>query len=265
MKKACEGKVAVITGASRGLGKAIALRLASEGARVAVSARTLEADTGPAEGSLIETVNEIKALGGEAVAIRCDLAKSEDRQNLIAETEKQLGPVDILVNNAAVTYLLPVESFTRKRFDLMVEVQLWAPYELTQLVLPKMKDRKQGWILNISSRAAIHTYGPPFDPVQTLGFSVYGMVKAGLDRMSNSMAAEFFEHNIAVNTLAPWDNVDTPGAGHHDLVNDFVTEGPEWVAEAALLLCSQPPQQLTGRNTYSQPLLGEFKTVPKNI
>ncbi len=262
MPGACEGKVAVVTGSSRGIGEAIARRLAEEGARVVLSARTLEPDP-RYEGSLVETAEAIRAAGGEAVAVQCDVSKSDDRHRLVAEAERQLGPVDILVNNAAVTFLLPLEEFPRKRFDLMVEVQLWAPYELAQLVVPRMKERGEGWILNISSRAATMAPGPPFDEVHTSGFTVYGLVKAGLDRLSNSMAAELYDHGIAVNALAPWDNVATPGAGHHDLVEGFALEGVEWMAEAALVLCSSPPKQLTGRVAYSQPLLNELKLRPK--
>lgn len=264
MAGACEGKVAVVTGASRGIGEAIARRLAEEGARVVLSARTLEPDPRH-PGSLVETAEAIQAAGGEAVAVQCDLSRSEDRHRLVAEAERQLGPVDILVNNAAVTFLLPLEQFSRKRFDLMVEVQLWAPYELAQLVVPGMKDNGEGWILNVTSRAATMAPGPPFDEVQTAGFTVYGLVKAGLDRFSNALAAELYDHGIAVNALAPWDNVATPGAGHHDLVEGFALEGVEWMAEAALVLCSAPPQQLTGRVAYSQPLLAELKLRPKGL
>lgn len=262
MLGACEGKVAVVTGASRGIGAAIAQRLAAEGARVALSARTLEPDP-RYDGSLVEVVDAIRSAGGEATAVRCDLSRQEDRANLIAETERAFGPVDILVNNAAVTFLQPLETFTRKRFDLMVEVQLWAPYELCQLVVPQMKAKGAGWILNISSRAANLAIGPPFDDVQKSGFSVYGMVKAGLDRLSNSLAAELHDHGIAVNALAPWDNVATPGAGHHDLVDGFAVEDVAWMAEAALVLCSSPPGQLTGQVAYSQPLLDGLKRRPK--
>lgn len=261
MSSECQDKVAIVTGASRGIGAAIACRLATAGARVALSARTLEPDP-RFEGSLDETAAAIRADDGEAIAIRCDLSKSEDRHNLVAETERRLGAVDILVNNAAVTFLKPLTEFSRKRFDLMVEVQLWAPYELAQLVVPKMKERGQGWILNITSRAANHAMGPPFDPVQKGGFTVYGMAKAGLDRLTNAMAAELYDDGIAVNALGPWDNVATPGAAHHDLVDAFALEDVGWMAEAALVLCSGPPNQLTGRVAYSRPLLNELKISP---
>lgn len=257
----CDGRVAIVSGASRGLGESIARRLAQAGARVALAARTLEPHP-DRSGSLVETVESIRAEGGDAIAVRCDLTSAEDREELVARTERDLGPVDILVNNAAVTYLLPLEEFTRKRFDLMVETQLWAPFELTQRVVPSMKERGEGWILNITSRAAVHASGPPFDEVQTMGFSVYGTVKAGLDRMSNALAAELNGHGIAVNSLAPWDNVATEGAGHHDLIDGFGLEGPEWIAEAALVLCSTPAAQITGNVLYSQPFLNGLKLRP---
>jgi citronellol/citronellal dehydrogenase len=262
VERACEGKVAIITGASRGIGEAIARRLAKDGARVAISARTLEPDP-RYEGSLLETAEAIRAGGGEAVPIQCDISKAEDRHRLVALTEAQLGPVDILVNNAAVTFLLPYEDFPEKRFRLMVEVQLWAPYELGQLVVPAMKRCGEGWILNISSRAATHPAGPPFDPIHKGGFSLYGTVKAGLNRMTTALAAELYDDGITVNSLAPWDNVATPGAGHHDLVEGFKLEGPEYMAEAALALCSATPKQLTGRVAYSQPLLEELGIRPR--
>jgi NAD(P)-dependent dehydrogenase (short-subunit alcohol dehydrogenase family) len=248
----------VVTGASRGIGAAIAARLGAEGARVVCSARTVDPDP-RVDGSLAETVAAITAAGGEAIAVRCDLAVGAERRALVAEVEERVGPVDILVNNGAVTYIAPIEELTEKRFALMIEVQLRAPFELTQLVVPKMKERGAGWILNVSSRAALHAPGPPFEPIQTRGFSVYGMVKAGLDRMSNALAAELYDFGIAVNALAPWDNVATAGAGHHDLLDGFALEGVEWMAEAALMLCSSPPSQLTGRVAYSQPLLAELK------
>jgi citronellol/citronellal dehydrogenase len=262
MDRRCEGRVAIVTGASRGLGAAIAMRLAEEGARVAVSARTLAADSGQ-EGSLEETVERITAAGGEAVAVQCDLSQAEDRRRMVEQTVDQLGPVDILVNNAAVTFLLPFTEFPEKRYRLMFAVQVRAPYELAQLVVPSMRERGRGWILNITSRAGVHPAGPPFDPIFKAGFTVYGMVKAALDRFSTGLAAELYDDGIAVNSLAPWDNVATPGAGHHDLVEGYALEGEEWVAEAALLLCSSPPSQLTGRVAYSQPLLAELQTRPK--
>jgi citronellol/citronellal dehydrogenase len=261
---ACEGKVAVVTGASRGIGRAVALRMAEEGARVAVAARTLEPDP-RRRGSLTETVEAIEAAGGVAIAVRCDLTKEEDRRLLVDETEARLGPIDILVNNAAVTFLQPFESFPRKRFDLMVEMQLWAPFELSQLVVRGMKERGEGWILNVTSRAANPAEGPPFAEIQKTGFAVYGLAKAALNRMSNAMAAELYDHGIAVNALGPWDNVATPGADHHDLVTGYPTESVDLMAEAAVILCSSAPREITGRVVYTKSLLAEWERRPRGL
>jgi citronellol/citronellal dehydrogenase len=255
----CEGRVAVVTGASRGIGAAIAERLAAAGAQVAVSARTI-APVDKYEGSLQETVERITATGGSAIAVQADLAVPEDRRRLISDVEGELGPVDILVNNGAITYYMPFTEFTEKRWRLMFEVQVRAPYELAQMVVPGMAERGAGWILNISSRAGVHPQGPPFPPMyRDWGFSTYGMVKAALDRFSTGLAAEVYDDGIAVNSLAPWDNVATPGASAHDLVDQFALEDISVMAEAALVLCSGDPRTLTGRVAYSQPLLAELQ------
>ena len=257
----CEGRVALVTGASRGIGAAIAERLARAGAKVAVAARTLE----PVEkydGSVSETVERIRAAGGTAVPVQADISKHDDRVRMVAETVDRLGPVDILVNNAAVTFYVPFAEFPEKRYNLMFEVQVRAPFELAQLVVPAMRERGAGWILNITSRAGVHPQGPPFMDVYKRGFTVYGMVKAALDRFTTGLAAEVYDDGIAVNSLAPWDNVITPGASAHDLVEGFATEDISLMAEAALALCSCDPTRLTGRVAYSQPLLAELQRRP---
>ena len=117
MAGACEGKVALVTGASRGLGKAIAQRLAAEGATVGITARTMEPDP-KYHGSLQQTLDEIVTAGGSAVAIQADLSKPEDRERLFAELAGRAGAPDILVNNAAVTFLRPLDEFPERRARL---------------------------------------------------------------------------------------------------------------------------------------------------
>src|SRR5690349_1866531 len=156
-----DGKVAIVTGAGRGIGAGLARRCAAEGAAVAVAARTTDAGTSPFPGTIAETAEQIRAAGGTAVPIRADLSKREDRERLVTEANEQLGPADILVSNAAVTYFTPVTDFTARRFQLMFDVQVEGPFHLAQLVIPGMRAKGRGWILNISSGAARHPAMPP--------------------------------------------------------------------------------------------------------
>jgi NAD(P)-dependent dehydrogenase (short-subunit alcohol dehydrogenase family) len=249
-----DGRVALVTGASRGIGAAIAGRLAQAGAAVAVSARTLDPDP-RYDGTLQQTVEAVERAGGTARAFQSDLSRSEQRQALVERVTAELGPVDVLVNNAAVTFFAPVQDFPMKRLDLMLEVQVRAPFELTQLVLPGMYERGRGWILNISSRAAERPVGPPYEPFHTMGSSVYGACKAALERFTLTLAAEGHAHGVRASTLAPFDNVATPGAGAHDLVADYALEDPSVMAEAALALVEG---DLSGRTALSQTLLAEL-------
>ncbi len=254
-----DGKTAVVTGASRGIGAEIARRFGAEGAAVVVAARTTRPGGSPLEGTIGETAEAIRAAGGTAVEIAADLSKSQDRERLVAEATDRLGPPDILVNNAAVTYFTRVEDFTPRRYELMFEVQVRAPFHLSSLVLPGMRARGRGWILNISSRAALHPAIPPAAWAGR-GGTVYGMCKAAIERFSTGLAAELYEDNIAVNALAPTKVVPTPGTIFHRLTTpgDENAEPAAVMAEAALLLCHADPKTRTGRIAYSQELLAEL-------
>jgi len=254
-----EGRVAIVTGASRGIGAEIARRFAAEGAAVAVAARTTEPGISQFSGTINETADQIRAAGGTAIAVTANLAKAEDRERIVAETSSQLGQPDILVSNAAVTYFIRVEDFSPKQFALMFAVQVEAPFQLAQLVLPGMRQRGAGWILNISSIAARHPVIPP-GPFAGRGGTVYGMCKAAIERFSTGLAAELYPDNVAVNALSPTKVVPTPGTVFHHLTTDGDpnSEPTSVMAEAALMLCHRDPQSLTGRVTYSQELLQEL-------
>jgi NAD(P)-dependent dehydrogenase (short-subunit alcohol dehydrogenase family) len=254
------GRVAVVTGASRGIGAAIAERFALAGAAVCVTARTVDPAGSRLEGTIHETVERIRARGGTAIAFAADLSVPDDRIRLIEHAKSELGAIDVLVSNAAVTYFTPVVEFTPKRLALMLNVQVEAPLHLAQLVLPDMIARSQGWILNISSIAARHPKPTPGG--RAFGGTVYGMCKAALERFTTGLATEVYDQNVAVNALSPNRVVPTPGTLFHHLVRpddpDQELEAPEVMAEAALALCSAPPTTLTGRITYSQDLLDEL-------
>ncbi|MFC3070743.1 SDR family NAD(P)-dependent oxidoreductase [Phenylobacterium soli] len=259
-----KGRTAVVTGASRGIGEAIAARLAMEGARVVCSARTAESGDSKLPGTLHDTVDRIRRAGGEATFIKADLSVAEDRERLIEQAVEAYGPVDILINNAAVTFFIPVETFPKKRFDLMMEVQVWAPFHLSQLVLPSMRERKQGWIVNISSPAGLH---PRMPYARRSGGTVYGMCKAALERFTTGLASEVYDDNVAVNVVSPG-LVDTPGVAVHGLINEQTRDRVqpiEFIAEAVYRLASGDPKTLTGKIEYAEPFLKELAVQPAEL
>jgi NAD(P)-dependent dehydrogenase (short-subunit alcohol dehydrogenase family) len=252
------GRVVLVTGASRGIGEAIARRFALEGAAVGVTARTVEEGDHRFAGSITSTVRSIRDSNGTAIAVPADLSRAEDRERVVKTVSEELGPIDVLVNNAAITYFASVSDFDLRRWQLMFDVQVLAPFQLSQLVVPGMRSSGSGWILNISSPAAIHPQGPPY---RQGGGTVYGMCKAALERFTTGLASELYDDGIAINALSPSGLVVTPGVMYHELDKRVPKELHEPVgvmAEAAVLLCSRDPRELTGRITYSQELLREF-------
>ncbi len=255
-----EGKVAIVTGASRGIGKAIADLFAAEGARVVCSARTLHEGDHPLEGSLETTVAAIKKAGGQASAVTCDVSSEEDCENLVAETHRLYGPVDILVNNAALTYFIPVKDFQPKRWMRSFQVNVHGPFMLSRLVLQDMIPRRSGSIVNISSGAAIGPGRGPYDNKEVhIGGVCYGAEKAALERMTQGLASEVYSDNISVTCLSPSEVVVTPGTVYHHLVTGPQDGEPvEYMARATLILATEPVKKITGRVTYSQELMKEY-------
>ncbi len=257
------GKVAIVTGASRGIGKAIAELFASEGAKVVCSARTMkEGEHKLLEGSLETTVAAIKKAGGAAEAVTCDVSSEDDCEKLVAQTHKLYGPVDVLINNAALTYFIPVKDFPPKRWMRSFAVNLHGPFMLSHLVLQDMVPRKSGAIVNISSGAAIGPgRGPYKDATPFRGGVCYGAEKAALERFTQGLAEEVYEDGISVTCVSPSQIVPTPGTVHHQLVtgpDDPTGEPVEWMAQSALILATEPLDKVTGLVTYSQPLLKAY-------
>jgi citronellol/citronellal dehydrogenase len=259
-----EGKVAVVSGASRGIGKAIAQRFAAEGARVVCMARTLEEGDHTFEGSLRTTVREIEDAGGRALALACDVSDYDGCASALAEARAAFGPIDVLVNNAALTYFLPIADLPVAKWIKSFAVNVHGPFYLSKLALTDMIPRKRGAIVNISSAAAIGPGRGPYkdDKAPRMrGGTLYGAEKAALERFTQGLAAEVYEHGVAVTCLSPSLVVATPGVLHHKLARsaqDAHVEPEQLMADAALLLATEPLDSVSGRVTYSQQILKEF-------
>ncbi len=258
-----DGKVAIVTGASRGIGEAIAKLFAKEGAKVVCAARTLhEGDHKQLEGSLDSTVKAIKAAGGQAAAVQCNVGDDADCQRLVEETKRIYGAVDVLVNNAALNQYAPIAEYPVRRWIVAFNVNVHGPFMLSRYALPDMIARRRGAIVNISSGAAIGPGRGPYKlPARGRGGVMYGTTKGALERFTQGLAEEVYEHGISVTALSPSQVVPTPGVMFHGLlkdVNDPRGESPEVMARAALLLATEPVDKVTGRVTYDQAILKEF-------
>src|SRR5438876_6868232 len=252
--RTCEGQVAVVTGASQGgTGTAIAIRLAAEGARVAITARTVE--------GLEDTRRRIEAIGGECVVLPADLSDPDGgRTELVARTEAEVGPIDMLVNNAAANGYHPFDETSAEALEHCLQVNLWAPWELMKAAVPGMRARGRGWVLNLTSFSAELPPGPAFPTNKPAngGFQ-YGASKAALNRLTVTAASECDGHGVAVNALTPQAAIATPSLVAAGWIDETMFEPLDTMAEAALALCSGDPTVLTGRIAYSLQLLVELK------
>jgi citronellol/citronellal dehydrogenase len=257
------GKVAIVTGASRGIGQEIAELFASEGAKVVCAARTLnEGEHRMLEGSLSRTVDLIRGKGGEATAVTADVSAEAECIALVEAARAAYGPVDILVNNAALNYYLPTESYPTSRWVRCFAVNVHAPFILAKAVLTDMTARRSGAIVNISSGSAIGPGRGPYDDKTAHGGVMYGATKAALERFTQGLAQEVAQYEgITVAAVSPSQVVPTPGTIHFKLVtgvDDPRGEPPILMAKAAFLLASEPAGKVNGRVTYSQQILKEF-------
>jgi NAD(P)-dependent dehydrogenase (short-subunit alcohol dehydrogenase family) len=257
MSKLLLGKTALVTGSSRGIGRAIAQRLAAEGATVAVTARayapspSVRAGTSEAiPGTIEETIALIERAGGAAFGLAADLDDDAARDGLIDAVVQRTGRIDILVNNAGFADYALVEDMSPGTFDRTVGHYLKTPFVLTKNAVPHMRKQGAGWIVNIGSVTGVAPVRPYRDYNKTAGDVIYASCKAGLHRFTQGVAAELVDANIAVNCVGPSTAVRTPGASA--LIPDtFPTEPVEYLAETVLAMCHLPAEQRTGLVAFS--------------
>jgi NAD(P)-dependent dehydrogenase (short-subunit alcohol dehydrogenase family) len=258
-----DGQVAVVTGASRGIGREVARVFAEEGARVVAAARTVnEGDHRFLAGSLASTVEAIREAGGDAHAVACDVSDEASCEALLAETRATFGPIDVLVNNAALSYFIPIVDFPTNRWLRAFAVNVHGSFMLSRGVLPDMIARGSGAIVNLSSMGAVGPGRGPYEADGGLrGGTMYGATKAALERFTQGLAQEVYEHGISVTCVSPSVGVPTEGTVYHGLsssLDDPEGEPVRTMANSILLLATEPPERISGRVCYSQQILKEF-------
>lgn len=255
---ALTGRVALVTGSSRGIGRAIAQRLASAGATVIVSGRSEKEPAvgqrfGAAQmisGTLAETVSLIEQSGGKAIAIAADLESSKDRATLVSRALERAGRLDILVNNAGFADYARIEDMSDETFDRTVEHYLRSPFVLARAAIPYMKANGEGWIVNLGSMTALPPMRPYIDSARDGGDVIYASMKAAVHRFTRGLAAELVDANIAVNAVGPSTAIRTPGADAL-IPKEYPTEDVAYLAETVLAMCHCPAAERTGLVAYS--------------
>jgi len=245
------GRVAVVTGASRGIGKALALRLAHEGADVVVAAKS-EQSTERLPGSIHETADEIRSLGRRAVAVPTDVRDEEAVRALIERAVDEFGRVDILINNAGALWWQNVTDTPPKRFDLMMGVNVRASYLTSYYALPHMQRQRWGHIINMCP--AISTDPSP-------GKVCYMISKMGMARLAIGIAAEYRDDNIAANALWPRTIIESQASINWNMMDRSQWRTPEIVCDATMAMLAQEPPSYSGRQALDEDVLRELAGV----
>ncbi len=245
------GRVAIVTGASRGIGKALALRLAKEGADVAVAAKS-EQSTEKLPGSIHETADAIRATGRRALAIATDVRNEDAIRNMIERTVAEFGRIDILVNNAGAIWTRPILETPPKRFDLMMGINVRAAYIACYYALPHMVKQRWGHVLNMCPRLSV-------DP--SPGKVAYMISKLGMARVAMGLAAEHKKDNVAGNALWPRTIVESQASINWNMADRSQWRTPEILCDASLAIFAQEPHTSTGRQWIDEEALTELAGI----
>ncbi|MCK9487126.1 MAG: SDR family NAD(P)-dependent oxidoreductase [Dehalococcoidia bacterium] len=253
-----DGRTAIVTGASRGIGEYVARSLAADGARVAVAARTEEVSDSRLPGTIHTVTQRIKDDGGEALAVRMDMRDADSIKDGVQKVVDEWGGLEIIVNNAAILVPGTIETVQERHLDLIWQIDLRGPLLLIKYALPHMKAAGRGHIVNVSSRAGVFP-GPGPYPEARSGGAFYGMVKSGLERYSQGLAMELQDDNISVNVLSPQGRIKTPGNvfASNDRENPDLEFEDAWEMGKGTAWICQQGIEFTGHILFDQDLCRE--------
>lgn len=246
-----KNKTVFITGASRGIGKAIALRLAKEGANIIVVAKSVE-ENPKLGGTIFSAAKEIEEAGGKALAVQCDIRFEDQIKNAVEKAIEAFGGIDILINNASAISLTPVESTEAKAYDLMHDINVKGTFFVSKHCIPHLKKETNAHILNLS---------PPINlaPKWLANHVAYTMSKYNMSMIALGLAGELKKYNIAANTLWPRTTIATAAVknllGGEALVN--MSRIPDIVADAAYYILKRPSGACTGHSFIDEEVLAE--------
>lgn len=242
------GKAAIVTGASRGIGKALAISLAARGCAVALAAKS-ETERDGLPGTIHSAAAEVESAGGRALAVRCNVRNTAEIESLVDKTIEAFGRIDYVINNAGALWMKPVLDTPVHRFDLLFAVNLRGPYLLAQMAAAKMVEQGDGGhILNLA---------PPVDPSQLAGKTPYLITKFGMSMLAHGLAGELSEAGIACNTLWPATAIESQATINHRLGAPENWRKPSILCDALLALLGRPTGSVSGRDLIDEEWLAE--------
>jgi citronellol/citronellal dehydrogenase len=242
-----EGKVAIVTGGSRGVGKAVALALAREGADIVVAAKTATPNE-RLPGTIGETAAEVEKLGRRALAVPCNVREFQDVERLRDDTLRAFGRIDVLINNAGAIFVADTGDWPAGKFDLVMDVNVRGAFLCSRAVLPQMREQRSGHIVMMS---------PPVSINKVAGKAPYLVSKMGMTMLAHAIAQEERAHGVAANALWPVTMIESQATRHFELGKPEEWRKAAILADATVEICCAPPAELTGRALYDEEVLRE--------
>lgn len=244
-EKSLAGKVAIVTGASRGIGRAVALEFAKNGCNVVIAAKSTEEKPG-LPGSIFTVKDEVEALGVKALALRVDVRDDALLENMVSKTVDEFGRIDILINNAGALWWKPVLETPMKRFDLVHQVNARAAFYATQLALPHMLKNDGGHVINFS---------PPVHLAALPGKVAYLLSKWGMTMLAHGLAEELRGQAFSINALWPATAVESQATINFKLGGPKTWRKAEILADACMAIVTKTPGQASGNAYIDEDLL----------